>query len=58
MLKNEVFDVIKGEVVSRGEGHTEEVLSLKKVKFNGENFLLTSSEDGRFIKWYMDENYR
>jgi len=52
-----VFNILTGEVVTKLEGHTEEILCVKKLKFKGINYLLSSSEDGRIIKWKMNENY-
>lgn len=53
-----IFNVLTGEVVARLEGHTEEIFCLKKVVFQDENYLLTCGEDGRFIRWKMNEDYR
>lgn len=50
--------MLSGKVIQKCEGHREEVYSLKKVQFNNKNYLLTSSEDGRFIKWSMNDDFR
>lgn len=52
-----IFNVLTGKVVARLEGHQEEIFCIKKLKFKGENYLLTCGEDGRFIKWHMNEDY-
>jgi len=49
-----IFSLETGSVVCRLEGHTEEVLFLKRIKFKGDNYIVSSSEDGKVIKWKMD----
>ncbi|CAJ0640018.1 5702_t:CDS:2, partial [Entrophospora sp. SA101] len=52
-----IFDVIAGECIGKLEGHVEEVLSIKSVIFKGENYYITTSQDGYFIKWKMDDDW-
>jgi len=52
-----IIDIITGEVLCRLDGHDEEVLCIKLVTFKGDNFLLSCSEDGRIMKWPMNEDY-
>ncbi|KAG0000618.1 hypothetical protein BGZ65_004212 [Modicella reniformis] len=53
-----LFDVITGEVVVTLEGHTEELLCVKRVQFKGENYFLSGSQDGYLSKWHMDSDWR
>ncbi|KAI8348687.1 WD40-repeat-containing domain protein [Mortierella sp. GBAus27b] len=53
-----VFDIITGEVVATLEGHSEELLCIKKVQFKGENYLLSGSQDGYLNKWNMESDWR
>ncbi|KAI1318398.1 hypothetical protein EDD11_006736 [Mortierella claussenii] len=53
-----IFDILTGEVVTRLEGHTEELLCVKKVQFKGENYFLSGSQDGYLNKWHMDSDWR
>ncbi|RKP39842.1 WD40-repeat-containing domain protein, partial [Dimargaris cristalligena] len=52
-----VFDVLTGQVVARFEGHMEEILCIKLVQYKGENYALTTSQDGYIIKWHFDPTY-
>ncbi|PRP82326.1 hypothetical protein PROFUN_10230 [Planoprotostelium fungivorum] len=52
-----VFNITSGEVVETLHGHEEEILCLKRIKFDGETFLISGSEDGRMIKWKMNRDY-
>lgn len=52
-----IFDVITGKRVAKLDGHTEEILCIKAVKFKGGNYLISTSQDGYIIKWHMDENW-
>lgn len=52
-----VFDIYTGEVVRILKGHDEEVFSIKKLNYKGENYLLTASEEGFIIKWPMNDNF-
>jgi WD40 repeat protein len=52
-----IFDVFTGKRVAKLEGHTEEILCIKAVKFEGENYLISTSQDGYIIKWHMDKDW-
>ncbi|KAJ2753642.1 hypothetical protein IWQ56_006590, partial [Coemansia nantahalensis] len=52
-----IFNVVTGEVVARLEGHAEEVLSIKSVVYKGENYLVTTSQDGYIRRWHMDSDW-
>lgn len=52
-----IFDVITGKRLAKLDGHTEEILCIKAVKFKGGNYLISTSQDGYIIKWHMDENW-
>ncbi|KAF9951665.1 hypothetical protein BGZ72_006880 [Mortierella alpina] len=53
-----LFDILSGEVVSRLDGHAEELLCVKKVHFKGENYFLSGSQDGYLNKWHMDADWK
>ena len=38
-------------------GHKEEILCLKLLKYKNKNFMLSSSQDGYLIKWQFDSNW-
>ncbi|KAF9166717.1 capsular associated protein [Actinomortierella ambigua] len=52
-----LFDVLTGEVITRLEGHTEELLCVKQVEFKGENYFLSGSQDGYINKWHMGADW-
>ncbi|KAF9190347.1 hypothetical protein BGZ51_006786 [Haplosporangium sp. Z 767] len=52
-----LFDILTGEVVTRLEGHTEELLCVKRVQFKGENYFLSGSQDGYLNKWHMSSDW-
>lgn len=52
-----IFDMVDAKVVARLVGHTEEVLTIKVVHFKGENYLISTSQDGSIIKWHMAEDW-
>ncbi|KAJ3019769.1 hypothetical protein HKX48_001785 [Thoreauomyces humboldtii] len=52
-----VFDLVTGKVVARMEGHDEEVLCIKAIQYKGENYYITTSQDGYLIRWKMDETW-
>ncbi|KAG0313986.1 hypothetical protein BGZ99_008448, partial [Dissophora globulifera] len=52
-----LFDVLTGEVIVTLEGHTEELLCVKRVQFKGENYFLSGSQDGYLNKWHMDSDW-
>ncbi|KAF9911170.1 hypothetical protein BX616_010648 [Lobosporangium transversale] len=53
-----LFDILTGEVVTKLEGHTEEMLCVKRVQFKGENYFLSGSQDGYLTKWHMDSDWK
>ncbi|KAJ2788627.1 hypothetical protein H4R20_007335, partial [Coemansia guatemalensis] len=52
-----IFNVLTGEVVARLEGHSEEILCIKSVVYKGENYFVTTSQDGYIRRWSMDSNW-
>lgn len=52
-----IFNVITGERVARLDGHTEEILCIKAIQFKGNNYLISTSQDGYIIKWHMSEDW-
>ncbi|KAG0233487.1 hypothetical protein BGW42_007444 [Actinomortierella wolfii] len=52
-----LFDVLTGEVITKLEGHTEELLCVKHVEFKGENYFLSGSQDGYLNKWHMSSDW-
>jgi WD40 repeat protein len=52
-----IFNVLEGRVVTRLDGHEEEVLCIKKVQFKGDNYYITGSQDGYFIRWKMQDDW-
>lgn len=52
-----IFDVVTGERVAKLDGHTEEILCIKAVKFKGDNYFISTSQDGYIIKWHMDKDW-
>ncbi|KAF8977181.1 hypothetical protein BGZ46_007582 [Entomortierella lignicola] len=53
-----LFDILTGKVVVTLEGHTEELLCVKRVQFKGENYFLSGSQDGYLNKWHMESDWR
>ncbi|KAJ1820864.1 hypothetical protein LPJ60_002967 [Coemansia sp. RSA 2675] len=52
-----IFNVLTGDVVSRLEGHSEEILCVKSVVYKGENYYVTTSQDGYIRRWHMDSDW-
>ncbi|KAJ2379948.1 hypothetical protein GGI05_006470, partial [Coemansia sp. RSA 2603] len=52
-----VFNVLTGQVVARLEGHSEEILCVKSVVYKGENYFVTTSQDGYIRRWHMDSSW-
>ncbi|KAJ2551890.1 hypothetical protein EV175_003519 [Coemansia sp. RSA 1933] len=52
-----IFNVLTGEVVARLDGHSEEILCIKSVVYNGENYYVTTSQDGYIRRWHMDSDW-
>ncbi|GJJ77017.1 hypothetical protein EMPS_09376 [Entomortierella parvispora] len=53
-----LFDILTGEVITQLQGHTEELLCVKRVQFNGENYFLSGSQDGYLNKWHMSSDWK
>jgi WD40 repeat protein len=51
-----IFDILSGKVSQNLEGHTEEILCLKRLSFKNNNYYLTGSYDGSMIKWIEKNN--
>lgn len=52
-----LFDMVQAKVLTRLEGHTEEVLTIKAIEFKGNNYLISTSQDGSIMKWHMSEDW-
>ncbi|KAI7896073.1 WD40-repeat-containing domain protein [Mucor mucedo] len=52
-----IFNIITGERVAVLDGHSEEILCIKAVQFKGDNYLLSTSQDGYIIKWHMAQDW-
>lgn len=52
-----IFDVVNCKVIARLEGHTEEILCIKSLTFMGENYLVSTSQDGYIFKWHMSADW-
>ncbi|KAI9506887.1 WD40-repeat-containing domain protein, partial [Coemansia spiralis] len=52
-----IFNVLTGEVVAQLEGHSEEILCIKSVVYKGENYFVTTSQDGYIRRWHMDSDW-
>ncbi|EPB83107.1 hypothetical protein HMPREF1544_10145 [Mucor circinelloides 1006PhL] len=53
-----IFNVCENKLVARLEGHEEEILSIKKVVFMEQNYLISTSQDGSIRKWHMTEDWQ
>ncbi|KAL9550086.1 hypothetical protein MBANPS3_004897 [Mucor bainieri] len=53
-----IFNVCENKLVARLEGHEEEILSIKKVVFMEQNYLISTSQDGSIRKWHMAEDWQ
>ena len=49
--------MLSGEVLSRFEGHEEEILCIKNAIFNNEHYLVSTSQDGYIIQWKVDSDW-
>lgn len=52
-----IFDVDTGDRVALLKGHSEEILCIKALSFKGNNYFISTSQDGYIIKWHMDETW-
>ncbi|SAM02439.1 hypothetical protein [Absidia glauca] len=52
-----IFNMETGKVIASLHGHDEEILSIKALRFNGENHYISTSQDGHIIKWRMADDW-
>ncbi|KAI7906648.1 WD40-repeat-containing domain protein [Cokeromyces recurvatus] len=52
-----VFRIESCERVTVLEGHMEEILCIKAVRFKGEPYFVSTSQDGYIIKWHMNKDW-
>ena len=52
-----IFDLATGKLLLKLNGHEEEIIALKLVIFDKQNYILTGSNDGRLIKWKMNADW-
>ncbi|KAI9599559.1 WD40-repeat-containing domain protein [Syncephalis fuscata] len=52
-----IFDIVSGQVVVKLEGHEEEVICVKLIEFQGDNYIISTSQDGYIIKWKMEKDW-
>jgi WD40 repeat protein len=53
-----IFDITDSKVVATLHGHTEEILCIKALQFNGGNYLISTSQDGHIMKWHMADDWK
>lgn len=49
--------MVTGKVVAKLHGHQKEIYSVKSIKFNDENYYISTGGDGQIIKWKMAEDW-
>jgi len=52
-----IFDLKADKVVAQLDGHSEEVLCVKSLRFKDENYYISTSQDGYIFRWKMAENW-
>ncbi|RUS12947.1 WD40-repeat-containing domain protein, partial [Endogone sp. FLAS-F59071] len=52
-----IFNVDTGVVVSTLRGHSEEILCVKALQFRGDNYYISTSQDGYIFKWRMADDW-
>ncbi|KAF7730101.1 hypothetical protein EC973_003047 [Apophysomyces ossiformis] len=52
-----IFDLETTSIVSKLEGHAEEILCIKSLTFKEKNYYISTSQDGYIIKWHMEEDW-
>ncbi|KAI8052998.1 WD40-repeat-containing domain protein [Syncephalis plumigaleata] len=52
-----IFDVVTGQVIAKLDGHEEEVICIKLIQFQGDNYIISTSQDGYIIKWKMESDW-
>ena len=55
--KIKIYDILTGKVLLQLEGHQEEILCMKLVTFANKEYLLTGGQDGRIIRWEINEDF-
>ncbi|KAI8332815.1 WD40-repeat-containing domain protein [Chlamydoabsidia padenii] len=48
-----IFDLTDCKVSGLLEGHDEEILCIKSLRFDNENYYISTSQDGYIIKWHV-----
>lgn len=46
-----------GKVVGHLAGHEEEILCIKSLQFEQENYYISTSQDGYIIKWHVGADW-
>ena len=44
-------------MIAKLDGHEEEILCIKEAYYRGENYFLTTSQDGYIMKWKMRDDW-
>eukprot|EP01114_Cavostelium_apophysatum_P011889 TRINITY_DN2644_c0_g1_i2.p1 TRINITY_DN2644_c0_g1~~TRINITY_DN2644_c0_g1_i2.p1 ORF type:complete len:1202 (+),score=337.29 TRINITY_DN2644_c0_g1_i2:134-3739(+) len=52
-----VFNIESGKVVLRLEGHKDDIVSIKRVTFDGKQYILSASKNAQLIKWRVADDY-
>ncbi|KAI9250449.1 WD40-repeat-containing domain protein [Phascolomyces articulosus] len=52
-----IFSIEENKVLSKLEGHMEEILCIKSLKFDNGNYYISTSQDGYIIKWHVEEDW-
>lgn len=53
----QIFDLMSKQKILELEGHTEEVLDLKKIQIGGENYIISAGQDGVIYKWHLNHDF-
>ncbi|KAI7853079.1 WD40-repeat-containing domain protein [Circinella umbellata] len=52
-----IFSITESKVLSTLEGHAEEILCIKTVKFDNGNYYISTSQDGYIRKWHVEDDW-
>ncbi|KAI8989312.1 WD40-repeat-containing domain protein [Pilobolus umbonatus] len=52
-----IFQLDDCKRVAKLEGHSEEILCIKALTFKGQNYYISTSQDGYIIKWHMADDW-
>ncbi|KAG2223512.1 hypothetical protein INT45_000832 [Circinella minor] len=52
-----IFSITESKVLSKLEGHAEEILCIKTVKFDNGNYYISTSQDGYIRKWHVEDDW-